>query len=483
MKNFKLLIVLIIGIFSISSLSALDTDIKYTAFKSKDKQYIEVSLFVVGKTAFQLPIDSTHYQASVEVLILIEKNEEIVQFDKYILNGPVATRPTDFLDLKRFALPRGDYLLKVEVKDKNKPEAFVRFKENFSLNYSSDKIEQSEIQLLSSFKPSEDKTNPLSKYGYNLEPLAFNFYNKRANRLIFYNEVYNADTALQGDFQITYSITEVTSENLKKPISIGHKKKKALATTPIFLQMDISELASGNYELSVEIIDEKQNLLSTKKVKFQRSNPYLKEALATSNDIKDEFVQYLNKEELNYALRAIAVILSDKDGEYLNGLIANGTEEGQRLYLFNHFIKQNPVKPYEEYISYMRIAKAIDEQFNSGFGYGFETDRGYVYMKYGQPSDIQRQINDPSAPPYEIWSYNDFPQTNQSLVKFIFYNPSLSPGNYTLLHSTARGEISTPDWQREIYRNVPNSNNGANMNEQGGSYGNGRNAGSNWDDW
>ena len=52
------------------------------------------------------------------------------------------------------------------------------------------------------------------------------------------------------------------------------------------------------------------------------------------------------------------------------------------------------------------------------------------------------------------------PPTMQSNVKFIFYNPHLAPGDYRLLHSTAIGELSNPQWQRELYRNSPNSFNG-----------------------
>ncbi|MEN9415836.1 MAG: hypothetical protein RLZ62_2140, partial [Bacteroidota bacterium] len=48
-----------------------------------------------------------------------------------------------------------------------------------------------------------------------------------------------------------------------------------------------------------------------------------------------------------------------------------------------------------------------------------------------------------------------FPSTNQTNVKFLFYNPSLAGDDFILLHSTARGEISNPKWERELYRRNP----------------------------
>ena len=103
----------------------------------------------------------------------------------------------------------------------------------------------------------------------------------------------------------------------------------------------------------------------------------------------------------------------------------------------------------------MEVAKAVDKFYPSGFGYGFESDRGRVFIKYGRPNDVIKVDNEPSAPPYEIWFYNDFPQTNQADVKFLFYAPELGT-NFRLLHSTVRGETNNPQWQLELYKAVPN---------------------------
>ena len=474
----KKVILLLSYIFLTCHLFALDTDVSYTTFKAGEKQYIEVNLFLVGNTLTYKMIDSTQQQAAVEVLMLIKQGENIIQFEKYVLNGPISKGQPDFLDLKRFVLPKGDYELEVKVQDVNKPEAVTEFKNDFSLNFSNEKLEQSDIQLLASFKQAEEE-NIFVKSGVQLEPLAFNFYNKRSNRLIFYNEIYNADKAIGQDYLVTYTVTEIVNEKLQKPISVGHKRKKSEASTALLLQTDITELKSGNYELMVEIRNRENELLSQKKTRFQRSNPYLQieSEPVTEKEIKDEFVHKLSAEQLTYSLRAIAVILNDADGENINEMIRSQNLDAQRIYLFTYWAQQNPVKPYDAYLEYMAVAQAIDEAFDSGFGYGFETDRGYVYMKYGQPSDIVSESNDPSAPPYEVWSYNEFPMTNQGLVKFIFYNPSLSPGNYVMLHSTARGEINNPSWLKEMYRSVPNSDGGAGSGFQDGNGGVGRNAG------
>ena len=35
-----------------------------------------------------------------------------------------------------------------------------------------------------------------------------------------------------------------------------------------------------------------------------------------------------------------------------------------------------------------KVVKAVDKTFFSGFGHGFETDRGRVFLKYGKPNFI-----------------------------------------------------------------------------------------------
>ncbi|MCK6692904.1 MAG: GWxTD domain-containing protein [Thermoanaerobaculia bacterium] len=115
-------------------------------------------------------------------------------------------------------------------------------------------------------------------------------------------------------------------------------------------------------------------------------------------------------------------------------------------------MKADPNNPEMAYLKYMEVAGAADKQFFSGFRRGFETDRGRIFMRYGRPDDLVHVEDDPSAPPYEVWVYYNFPKTRQKNVKFLFYNPSLAGEDFILLHSNARGEINNPRWERDLYK-------------------------------
>ena len=92
--------------------------------------------------------------------------------------------------------------------------------------------------------------------------------------------------------------------------------------------------------------------------------------------------------------------------------------------------------------------------FYSGFGYGFETARGSIYLRYGKPDEQIAEDKDNGAFPYEIWKYNKILKTGQTNVKFLFYNPDLAGSDFRLLHSTAHGEIHNKNWELELYKNA-----------------------------
>lgn len=451
----RVLLPILTFFLSYSALHALDASISFATFKSPKQNYVEVYLQVVGNTVNFITIDSNQYQAAVEVVILFKQFDNIIKFDKYQLSSPVCGFPTDFIDQRRFGLEDGVYELEISVNDVNMAENSKRFQKIFTLDYGQEKIQQSDIQLLSSFKR-DTSNSQYTKNDYYLETLPFNFYGKNASRLIFYNEIYNTDRVLNEEFLIRYQVDKVESNGSTQTVLLGHKKRIPKPVNVILLQKNITELKSGNYNLVIEIRNQQDELLSSKTVFFQRSNPYLEESELLSADLSREFVDQLDADQLRYSLRAIAMNVKEADVEILNMIIRNEDLEPKRRFLFSFWAGQNPNNPGGTYEKYMEVARAVDKLYQSGFGYGFETDRGYTFMKYGKPNDIINVDDDPSAPPYEIWAYNEFPVTQQNNVKFIFYNSSLDGGNYTLLHTTARGELNNPQWEVELYRDAPN---------------------------
>ncbi|MBR9920204.1 MAG: GWxTD domain-containing protein [Bacteroidetes bacterium] len=481
MKN--RLLALCLGLMCYSMGFALDASVEYSRFKSPDMGYIEIYLHILGESVEYVPIDSTHGQAMVDIAIIFRQNGEIVKFDRLELSSPVASAPIDFQDLRRYPLKDGNYEMEIILEDKANPENRFTHKATVEMAMNAPALVQSDVQLLKGYRQS-DETSAFIKNGYFLDPLPFHFYGKYADKLAFYHEIYNSDSVVGEDYMISYSIERINGQGKSETVLIGHKRLSPKPVNVVLLQLDITELASGSYKLVMEARNRHQELLSHREAEFTRANPFLNasdEEIA-SVGLEDAFVSKLTKEELEYSIRALTPKVDFQDGELLNELWKDGEPAAQRLYLFSYYVKINPNQPELAYDEYMELARAVDKTFYSGFGHGFESDRGYTYLKYGAPDDIVTEMNDPVAPPYEVWVYYDFPATGQNNVKFIFYNASLASGDFRLLHSTAIGEVNNPNWENILYQDAnPNP-----YNDQGrsnGSDGFGRNIRSNITDW
>lgn len=432
----------------------MDISVSYATFKGDQSDYVEVYLYAVGSSLDQKVHVDSMLQANIEVTILFKQGEEIIQFDKYLLNGPMVKSPTDFIDLKRYGLNPGKYKMEVTVVDQNDLENQATFNSNeFKIDYSNGEVAMSDIQLLVSCKPSSEKS-PFVKNGFFLEPAPFNFFNKQLNTLFFYTEIYNSEK-LEDNFVITYTVKADSKLEGDKEIVIGHKTKSPAEMSLLVMPLDISKLPSGNYILNVQT-KYGDKILSTKAVNFQRLNPYVEPSYAQSEnfDMASTFVGDMSMDDLVYSLRAIMPKMYGPDTKLLNSILSNRDSIAMQTKLFTYWANKNPNKPQEAYDKYMEVARAVDNQFNSGLGHGFESDRGFIFLRYGKPTNLIAVNDEPDAAPYEIWFYDQFPFTAQTDVKFLFYNPSYAAGQYELLHSNARGEINNPQWQIQLYKNI-----------------------------
>ena len=460
----KIFLILLFAFSLQQSMQSMDASISYATFHSPNQNYIELYLYVLGTSVGFQTIDTSRFQANVEVIIIFKQDEEIIKFDKYQLNSPVFNEKRDFLDIKRYGLDNGEYDLEISLSDLNQENNAKTYTQKVKIEYNETGLNQSDIQLLSSFEKVEEP-NPLCKNGYYMEPLSFNFMHKNLSKIIFYSEVYNSDKTIGDRFAIRYAVDEYIGNGKTKTVLLGHKKMDPKPVNVVFVQRDISSLPSGNYRLLVEVRSRTNELLSSKSVDFQRSNPYLEIDLnqISAQNIQEEFVNELTDQDLRYSLKAIAPVIKDADVEVLNMVIGQKDPEAQRRFLFSYWASQNPNAPKLAYDQYMQVANAVDKKFKSGFGYGFETDRGWTFMKYGKPDDVVSVEEDPTAPPYEIWIYYEFPQTEQNNVKFLFYNKTLAHNDYELLHSTAIGEFFNPQWQLDLYHRSPGQIDGNNF--------------------
>jgi GWxTD domain-containing protein len=425
-------------------------------FQGPREAYVELQLYMDGATLRAVSTPDSLWRSSVDLLLYFEQEGRIIQYDRLLLNSPATEKPgQDFVDIRRYGLPYGQYKLVLEALDGNSRTDTLRREFALEIPESPEIWSQSDPMLLIAARPSAEQ-HALVRNGYFMEPLPHRFYPRSADLLYFYQEVYCRDSSSFGTpYQFAYFLEDLSTGQAQRIQQALTKKRKARQQDPLLIQMDIRDLPSGNYRLVTEVRDSSQTLLSSTRVAFQRSNPAA-DQLAVRGGAEaawspDSFLVDLDLPALNYALKALAPRVWDKEVDLLNALIRNPDPAAKRNFLLHFFSRESPADPMGAYKTYMDVARVVDQQYRSGFGFGFESDRGFVLMKYGRPNDIIDVEDEPHAPPYQIWAYDEFPYTGQRNVKFLFYNPSLAPGNYLLLHSTARNERQNPRWEIDLY--------------------------------
>jgi GWxTD domain-containing protein len=124
--------------------------------------------------------------------------------------------------------------------------------------------------------------------------------------------------------------------------------------------------------------------------------------------------------------------------------------EGKTEFLINFWKERDPTPDTPEN-EFMIV-------FNERFSFadfqlgGAESDRGHVFIKYGQPEDIERNDSETNMKSFQIWYYTsgvqgDGARADDGGRQYFVFGDRRGIGRYELLHSSARGEISNPDWR------------------------------------
>ncbi len=123
------------------------------------------------------------------------------------------------------------------------------------------------------------------------------------------------------------------------------------------------------------------------------------------------------------------------------------TVDGKRKYLRQFWEKRDPTPgtPVNEamLVYYSQFAEANRRFRESGAGNipGWRTDRGRIFLKYGEPEETLRRPVSNDAPPYEVWKYSRPRQ-----LKFVFLDQT-GLSNYQLIYTNDRFEVSRADWE------------------------------------
>ena len=420
--------------------------------------FVENAIAIDNRSAVYKEFEPGKFKATVEIQTIFRQGEEICAFSKIALDSPMVTDTAildgAFIDQQRFSLPNGTYQMEISIMDMNSGEALPVEAMSVEVNYPDNVPAISDILLFDSYAKAE-KTSVCTKSGFDFLPRVYPFYGANEDKLHFYTEIYNSDKLYdEGKFLVNYYIETVESSNRMQNYSFN-KRFDINKVNVLLNTIDISELPSGNYYLVVEMHDRSNELICSKSWFFQRSNPskaYDMDDLSSVN-IANTFVNNITEiDTLRKYIRYLDPLCTELERNYCSSMVKTDDVKTMQQFLFNFWSRRSPMNPKQGFDDYLAAVRRVNMSFGTTSFPGYRSDRGYVFLKYGQPDKIMEVPDEPAARPYEIWHY--YQVANQHDKKFVFMAPDRSTNDYQLIHSNMVGEINNPRWPMEIYNGV-----------------------------
>ena len=343
---------------------------------------------------------TARYGVMVEVVELDEDARRQNVVTTRIWEGKVgvdtyaATQSDNYYDFTTQSIPlmAGHYMLDFQVEDKESSEVFVR-EIPVTVRDLNKPVAVSDVSLLASFDAEQNTMVPsvANRIGTDERGLKifYEVYTEQKRPVQISHEVVwlQKEVGLQS-VQLTYQRNRTDLEDGEviyteaEGTRLEGKRNQHVVTIPM------DDMKVGTYMVRVKVKDEEGSLLDVAEKTFVAQWTGLNEHIR----------------ELDKAIAQLAYIAKKKDLRHIIEA-SNDTDRYQRFMAF--WEKRDPTpstrrnERMEEY--YYRVASANDRY--GTVEDGWETDRGYVMVRFGEPDMVERHPYSFNTKPYEIWTY------------------------------------------------------------------------------
>lgn len=425
------------------------------------------------------------YQATVEVIITVSKNDTIEIAKKYELNSPkiddLSKDHFNFIDMQRFGLAKGIHDIEVTLHDINSDDSPTVVREQVALYYDNRRPALSSVQMMSNVKPTETP-NIMSRNGYDMEPYINDFLPEQVGRINYYCELYNINKETKDPYVYLFSFIETQETGTVLEATQTAQRLERDSIIPIFGVIDIDSLPSGNYNLVVEIRNKHNDKMLYKRLPFMRSNPGIVQSYPSTPIVFTFAGELKDESQLNDYIESLYAIANEAERREIYRLIKVPGLEEKQSFLYKFWTKRDALQAEQLWRNYRKLVDYVNANFGWINTKGIQTDRGRVYLQYGPPDYVRdeknyvstkamgsgvtviRSANVSERPvslgeknathgqvfylPYQLWRYNR-PDGDDANRCFIFWDEFRS-GHYKLLHSNAKGEVRDTDWEHRL---------------------------------
>lgn len=259
-----------------------------------------------------------------------------------------------------------------------------------------------------------------------------------------YAEAYNAKTNRLDTFVVEYQVLD----NVRREMMTTYGRLVGV-DDGLVLREDIpaGALRSGVYTLRVSLKSrDLATVYSANEERFYILNPELppEGQILLSEEQRFMASEWAVKtgDQLALELEMARVIASPGENITADGL---DDDRAKQRFLYRFWLVRDPdpaTEQNERLDDFRKMVQRANTFYTSAMVRdGWRTDRGYVLMKYGLPTQVEQYIQTLDTKPYEIWFY----QNVQNGSKFYFVDWQVMQ-NHKLVHSTVIGEIRDEKW-------------------------------------
>lgn len=438
--------------------------------------YIEFYWQVDPNTVSFNKNENGHFVGRVKTWIEIMQDTSVAGSTKYVLQTPPAAsleaaHHQNIMDMQRYVLPYGKINIRLRLEDENNSAGAFVFAD--SLTIAQPALPAYTIpQLLDTFYETDLKDNVFVKNGSMQIPLCLDFLDEYRRYIHYYTELHGANQIPEAELpmiQLAYMSKKPYDLPVNNLTSVD--TLQLAAVIPMTGSFKIAGLASGNYYLNIVLKNARGAELAKTSTFFQRSNPHPVVVVDTTKrpdsllfekvqvfDLSKTFVGKYTAPQLKAILKMLAPIASESEKLNINAFTKKPDETHMRYFVYNFWKEHSPADPEGGWERYTKTVRDVNKMFTAGNKPGYETDRGFYYLKYGPPDQRYAVPNEEGALPYEVWHYNA-PGKQGSPGAFLFYNPGFMGNDFQLLHTTVIGEMRNTNWRASLYKLGASTNN------------------------
>ena len=443
-----------------NSTGDIDFAMDVSGFRGQEEQIYLEFYFLCRPSEFTLEEkDDRIYVANFSIdLAIVDEQDNIVfqtvQKREYQTDRPIVVtrRGEERVVLEQISagVAAGTYRAEVLVSDLNSGRHGEAVKPFVARPFTDRELSVSNLQFSTLIQKAEED-NRFTKNGLFVLPNPLRIFEKwnevpedgsyKPRNMFLYFEIYNLTPDSTED-EATYEIyPSVTSHANEMTFPLAPKKNRRISGSDGLdvLALDYMTFPDGIYTLDIKVKDALAGTEAHSSALFEIIQP----------PPPPPPVTVLTEDQAKRGRRMLAILANKRERELYDNLDLEGKTE----FLIAFWRMRDPTPETPENESMM--------VFNERFSYadfqlgGAESDRGDIFIRYGQPEEIERHDSDNIMKSYQIWYYTEGVQGDPSRTSeggrhFFVFGDRRGIGRYEMMHSSARGELYNPNWRQDL---------------------------------